>query len=100
MTGCTGCPSADVARTKLLLQYGEMMHISPLLAVVLSLVKRHIGKVYYKEYKRLSAVTDEEVDAWIVPIAAARMVEWVTDGERKKLLKLVREKGHNYLVER
>ncbi len=92
MTACTGDAAADVARTVLLMQMGEMMHISPLMRRVLSCIMRAIGKKYLHEYIRLSGRTEEEIEKWMLPIAAARLAEWLTDHERGRLVLLIREK--------
>lgn len=90
MTACTGNPNADVARTMLLLQMGEMMHISPIVQFVLHAFMKRIGKIYFKEYRRLTGVMPEDILCWTLPVAAARLAEWLTEHERAKLVAFVR----------
>lgn len=90
MTGCTGNPNADVARTLLLMRMGEMMHINPFAGAFLHLIMKKIGTAYFKEYQRITGVSATEVQQWILPVAAARLAEWLSDHERKKLVTLVR----------
>lgn len=92
MTACTGNACADVARTRLLLQYGEMMHASFFTKMIIGIFEKKIGRIYYREYKRITNISDEQVEQWILPVAAARLTEWLTDHERMKLIKLVRQK--------
>ncbi|HKM33335.1 MAG TPA: aminoglycoside phosphotransferase family protein [Lachnospiraceae bacterium] len=92
MTACTGSESADVARTCLMLKYGEIQHASFIVKLVVHFFENRIGKVYYKEYKRITGISDKEVEQWMLPVAAARLTEWISDHEKTKLLKFVREK--------
>lgn len=63
MTACTGDSSADVARTVLLLRKGEMMHISPMLNAILGCFTKFIGRVYLREYLKLSGKSREEIES-------------------------------------
>ena len=90
MTACVGDPASDIARTWLLLKYGELRNIGFLARVRLEIVKFFLRRLYLKESIRLLGGTKEDVIKWIVPVAAARLSEWLTDNERQKLLTLVR----------
>ncbi len=92
MTACKGDASADAARTVLLLRYGEMKYGNPFLKAAVRIFKRYIGNIYFREYKKLTGITEYDTERWILPIAAARLSEWITDGEKEKLLKLIKEK--------
>lgn len=92
MTACTGDANADVARTMLLMQVGEMMHINRLKQFVLRRLTKKIGNDYFREYQRQTGILREEVEDWILPVAAARLSEWITDHERDRLVTLVRKK--------
>ena len=90
LTACAGDPAADVARTWLLLKYGQISNADKKTAFVVSVVKTIIRGQYLRHVYRLSHITSAEVEKWIVPVAAARLSEWLTDSERAKLLKLIR----------
>lgn len=92
MTACTGDANADVARTLLLMRMAEMMHVSKLQRTFLHIGMQSVGKQYFKEYRKQTGVTTEEVNEWMLPVAAGRLAEWLTDHERKKLVMLVRKK--------
>ena len=92
MTACAGNPAADVARTWLLLKYGEIRNADKKTAFVVSAVKAIIRRQYLRNVCRLSHITRTEMDSWIVPVAAARLSEWLTESERRKLLRLIRKK--------
>lgn len=92
MTACVGSPNADVARTSLLFKLGELQHANPFIKAGVQIFKKYVGNIYYKEYKRIAGISDDDIEKWILPVAAARLVEWITASEKKKLLKLVRKK--------
>lgn len=92
MTACKGDPCADAARTYLLLRNGEPMHV-PFLQLLLIRASMHQGsRIYLREYCRLTGAHKKQIAQWILPVAAARLSEWLTDSERNKLLRLVRQK--------
>lgn len=91
MTACSGNPCADVARTIVLLQFGEIEHVSFLKKLVVNLFKHYIGRVYLKEYLKITKIKKSDVKEWIVPIVAARLAEWLTEYERQNLLKYLRK---------
>lgn len=92
MTACIGNSYADVARTTLLLKYGELQHENPFVKMVAHIFEKYVGKIYYNEYKRIAEISDYDIEQWILPVAAARLVEWITVNEKRKLLSLIREK--------
>jgi aminoglycoside phosphotransferase (APT) family kinase protein len=79
-----GHPAADVARTLLLLQYAR----APRGAALESARKELIG-VYLDEYRRLREMPSETLDAWTLPVAAARLAEPIAGAERATLLRLI-----------
>lgn len=92
MTACTGNPNADVARTCLLLQYGELPHANFAVRNLAHFLEKYIGKKYYEEYKKITGVTDGDIEQWILPIAAARLMEWIPNNEKRKLLKIIKDR--------
>lgn len=91
MTACTGNPNADVTRTYLLLQYGELQHANWFVKKLAHFFERYIGKIYISEYKHLSGISDEDIEQWLLPAAAARLMEWISDNEKEQLLRLIRK---------
>lgn len=91
MTACSGDSNADVARTLLLMRMGEVMNASLLQRRVLHIFMRMLEKEYLKQYRRETGVKKEEIDAWMLPVAAARLSEWLTEHERAKLVAFVRK---------
>lgn len=91
MTACKGASSADTARTLILIEFGEIEHMPVIMKKILTILKKRIGKVYIKEYLKISGESMEDINKWKMPIAAARLREWLTDNEKEKLLKFVKE---------
>ncbi|MDD4113298.1 MAG: aminoglycoside phosphotransferase family protein [Herbinix sp.] len=89
MTACKGDVCADVARTSILLKYGEVAHAPWIVRKILSLFQKHIYKVYIKEYLMITKRDIEDISKWELPVAAARLHEWISDNEKKVLIKLV-----------
>jgi len=65
---------------------------------LVSLFQRHVGKVYYREYLKLSKLEEKEIEKWMLPVAAARLREWIPDSEKKALLAFISNKiESNYI---
>ena len=90
LTACSGEPAADIARTCLLLKYGEVRNGDRLSRLILSITKVCIRRSYMRNIRRLSGITRDEIRRWILPAAAARLSECLKEHERKRLLKLIR----------
>lgn len=92
MTACNGNAFADVARTYLLLRYGELPYAGCFVKFIAHIAEKHIGKIYLRRYKKLTGMKDAEMEKWLLPIAAARLREWIPQSEKKKLLKFIRKR--------
>jgi Ser/Thr protein kinase RdoA (MazF antagonist) len=90
---CSGPPAADVARTLLLLRSPYLPDDFPAaLRPVVGGLKGWVAAAYVAEYRRLSGLRQDEIDAWMPFLAAARLWEEVP-GEREWLLGIVRGKA-------
>lgn len=88
-----GHPLADVAQTELLLQIGEPPATPSriervLLAVARTYVRRAYLRRYFRRYLRHGTTRQEELAAWRLPIAVARLADEIP-GEQSKLLRLI-----------
>ena len=92
MTACKGDRCADVARTCILLKYGQLEHAPIWVQKLLALGKNSMCKKYCKEYMKLLGITKKDIDKWEVPIAAARLRESISESEKMVLLDLVKQK--------
>jgi aminoglycoside phosphotransferase (APT) family kinase protein len=82
-----GEPAADVARTLLLLTYASPPSGAPILLVLL--LRRVFTAVYWRRYARWTGMRRSEVDAWRLPLVAARLGENLPDDERQRLWRLL-----------
>jgi aminoglycoside phosphotransferase (APT) family kinase protein len=91
LTAHCGDPLADVARTVLMLRMGSLPGELPRpLQSLLQIVRRRFCRLYLHEYLRLADGTVEQVTAWELPVAAARLAEHVPEAEKQQLLLRVR----------
>lgn len=93
MTGMTGNPAGDVARTILLLKLGTMPEGAPKLVVCLfTMLRKYMLQKYIFHYIQHSNIRYEEIDDWIVPVAAARLNDWIPEKEKQELVDLIRKR--------
>lgn len=76
-----GNPLADVARSVLMLDAGVNYSRSPEERAVIEQVEPLARDAYVKRYLELSNLSADELMAWRVPIAAARLCEDITEEE-------------------
>jgi uncharacterized protein (TIGR02172 family) len=86
-TASSGHPLADVARTALLLQVGELPS-SHLNRWLLASARAFVRRAYLRRYLRLGHSSERDLAAWRLPIAVARLGEGIA-GERAKLSQLI-----------
>ena len=91
LTAASGCPAADAARTLLLMRFGEPMHISAWKRLLIRSGMMLLRHSYRKQYLKGSGVSPEELRRWLMPIAAARLSEWLTEHERARLIRIVKK---------
>jgi uncharacterized protein (TIGR02172 family) len=90
MTGNMGTPAADVARTSIMLRVGSMPPgTSAFARMAVGFVRSKFHKEYIKHYLSISGMSNDEIDAWELPIAAARLLEWLPKREKAMLLDIV-----------
>jgi len=93
MTGVAGDPASDVARSLLLLDYGTMPPGTPKPIIALfAYLRKKLSASYLKRYLELSGMRYEEIDKWMLPLAAGRLAEWIPQEEKGNLLLLVKQR--------
>ncbi|MFP4975271.1 phosphotransferase family protein [Paenibacillus sp. CN-4] len=93
MTGMTGNPAGDVARTLLLLRCGTLPEEAPVAAAqALDRLRNIWREAYLQEYLTLSGLQVQDIERWIVPVAAARLTEWISGEEKAALVQIIRER--------
>ena len=83
----SGPPLSDVARTSLMFRVGEPPEFTMRIALIKLLV-RVAKNSYHTAIKSLLGFTDAELDAWLLPVATARLWENIP-GEREKILPMI-----------
>jgi uncharacterized protein (TIGR02172 family) len=92
MTGSSGNPLCDVARTKMVLETSEIPDtVSPGMKLLLKFGQRKLAQTYVKEYCKIGNVKQKDIDKWLLPLYAARLVENLSDAEKSVILKKIRK---------
>ncbi|MDF2821349.1 MAG: putative aminoglycoside phosphotransferase (protein kinase related), diverged [Clostridiales bacterium] len=91
MTACKGNALADVARTSIMLKYGSIQIKSAFVKMIINKFRKKIYQHYIAEYIKNTNCNFRDIEKWEVPIAAARLCEWIPEDEKKKLLSIVQE---------
>ncbi len=86
-----GDPHADVARFLLLIQVSEpdMFQDVELRKVIRNLIQSFPLDVYFQRYREFQSLSQEQIDAWRLPLAAARLSEELSLIEENSLLSIV-----------
>jgi len=90
MTGTTGSPVADVARTALILKYSHIpKKMSFYKRFIVKYIRNTLLHSYLHHYFKLAQISEEEIKRWELPLAAERLIEYVPEEEKEQLLKLI-----------
>ncbi|KRE47799.1 hypothetical protein ASG81_07710 [Paenibacillus sp. Soil522] len=92
MTGMVGNPAGDVARTLLLFRFGTLPDEAPRVVNTLQIMRDKINEIYLEHYLTYSNLQFSDIDEWMLPIAAARLTEWIPDQEKALLLNFIEER--------
>jgi hypothetical protein len=49
-------------------------------------MRSRLAKAYLKRYLQLSGLHKKDISGWRIPLAAARLTEWVPESEKNVLL--------------
>lgn len=91
-----GNPHANVARTLLLLQIAEPDWIDDMeqRKIIRRLIQKFPINVYFNQYRQFQSLSQEQLDAWRLPVAAARLSEGLSLREENRLLAIVNSFTH------
>lgn len=91
MTGTSGNPCADVARTLIIIRYSYLSNEMPKTTkLLLQIVRNAFARIYLNSYLKLTNDSIESINKWILPVMAARLVENIPDSEKQLLLKKIK----------
>ena len=92
MTAGSGNPCADVCRTGIILNSSIMPPgISRTQKVLLKSFRKMLYKKYIAHYCKITGITPDEIDKWLLPVAAARLAEGIEE-EGEYLYNIVSKK--------
>lgn len=84
-----GNPSGDVARTCMIINSPAVFPGIPQIAAAMAAFPKWLTyKIYLNEYLKISKAKIEDIDAWILPVAAAKLKDRIP-GEEKWLMKII-----------
>ncbi|MDI4649294.1 phosphotransferase family protein [Cohnella hashimotonis] len=90
MTGMSGHPAGDAARTALLLRYGSLPDDAPAgVAEWLADMRAELLDGYLLSYANQTGTTREQIERWMPPVAAARLCEGIPEAEKEALATFV-----------
>ncbi|MDR3595548.1 aminoglycoside phosphotransferase family protein [Clostridium sp.] len=93
MTATKGNPLADIARTSVIFKYAYIPEDKSVIEKkVINIIRNKFYSEYIKQYLQISNNTIEEIEQWELPIAAARLTEWLPENEKQVLLNYVNSK--------
>ena len=89
LTALQGHPVADVARTCILLEVGQVPYGGWATHALINLWRGLFYRTYLARYlAQYPGVTRRDIRAWMVPVAAARLEEHI-EGEQQPLLRII-----------
>lgn len=84
----TGNPLGDVARTCLIIRPPNLSGVPDPMNMLTYYPRLLAYQVYVNEYMKLAKAKYEDIDAWMLPVAASRLKDNIP-GEKKWLMKLI-----------
>lgn len=91
-SGYRGDPLGDVAKTCLIISsQAEFPETPDVLAAMSTYLRRLLYWDYLNEYMRIAKVKFEDIDAWMLPVAAARLKDKIP-GEERWLMKIINKR--------
>lgn len=92
MTGMSGHPAGDAARTALLLRFGSLPDNAPAeVAAWLTDMRAELLDGYLLSYAKQTGTTREQIERWMPPVAAARLCDGIPEAEKETLAIFVRQ---------
>jgi len=95
MTATQGNPLTDIARTSIIFKFGVVPDKTYLEKQIIYFIRNRFYLEYIKHYIKLTGVKIEQVEQWELPVAAARLTEWLPKDEKDALLNFINIKMEN-----
>ena len=92
MTGSSGNPLCDIARSKLIIEASEIPgSVPPAMRLLLRIGQRKLAKAYLAEYCRISKAKRDDIDVWVLPLCVARLNEHLSEAESRVIHAKIRK---------
>ncbi|MBW9172786.1 phosphotransferase [Clostridium estertheticum] len=92
MTATQGNPLTDIARTSIMFKFGVVPNKTFPEKQIINLIRNKFYLEYIKHYLKLTGVKIEQIEQWELPVAAARLTEWLPKDEKTALLNFIDKK--------
>lgn len=94
MNASSGNPETDIAEYIIMIKFAILPSDTPKTVVKnLDLVRGNIINVFMDEYTKLTGISYNQVDPWIVPVAARKLTaDGISEEEKQLLLKEIRSR--------
>jgi thiamine kinase-like enzyme len=92
MTAAQGSPLADIARTSVMFKFGVVPVKMYIEKQIINFIRNKFYLAYIKHYIMLTGVKNEQIERWELPVAAARLTEWLSQDEKLALLNFINMK--------
>jgi uncharacterized protein (TIGR02172 family) len=93
MTATSGNPLADIARTAVMFKFASLPEEKSYFErKIIDFFRGKFYSEYIKHYLKISGVSIKQVEEWELPVAAARLVEWLPNSEKMVLLEFINKK--------
>jgi len=89
MTATQGNPLADIARTSIMFKFGVVPAKTYIEKQIINFIRTKFYSEYIKHYIKLTGVKIEQIEKWELPVASARLIEWLPEDEKIALLKFI-----------
>ncbi|MDR6723711.1 uncharacterized protein (TIGR02172 family) [Paenibacillus amylolyticus] len=93
MTGMSGDPAGDVARSWVILMSGSLPEdVDPTMSLGFEASRNTLVDRYIQHYLQISRLRWEDIDAWVLPVAAARLDEHLSEREAERVLTFIHDR--------
>jgi uncharacterized protein (TIGR02172 family) len=91
MTGTSGNPCGDIARTIMILKYSFLPEDMPKKTKLsIQSIREQFAELYVNSYIKLTNTSLDMIGKWLLPVMAARLVEAIPEQEKQFLLEKIR----------
>ncbi|MBU3093196.1 phosphotransferase [Clostridium sp. CF011] len=89
MTATQGNPLTDIARTSIMFKFGVVPNKTFPEKQIINFIRNKFYLEYISHYLKLTGVKIEQIEQWELPVAAARLTEWLPKDEKTALLNFI-----------